>query len=182
MKPIYVHFAGALALTLALAACIPSTPRPTPPIQAGPTPRAAPTPTPTPSPIATNWLDRPATAGDWFYRAENGRTLALFGSEEAEADFLLRCDPVVRTITLAYAGEADAPVAMRIRTETATRNLSARPSRGGLSYLEAALPASDRIFDAMALSKGRFALEVAGSETLYLPAWAEVTRVIEDCR
>ncbi|MGE5953581.1 MAG: hypothetical protein ACM308_08200 [Qipengyuania vulgaris] len=38
------------------------------------------------------------------------------------------------------------------------------------------------LLDAMALTKGRFAVETPGLPTLYLPAWAEVTRVIEDCR
>jgi hypothetical protein len=34
----------------------------------------------------------------------------------------------------------------------------------------------------MALSKGRFAVEVDGEAPLYLPSYAEVSRVIEDCR
>ncbi len=45
-----------------------------------------------------------------------------------------------------------------------------------------AIPARDPILDAMALTKGRFAIEAQGTQTLYIPAWAEVTRVIEDCR
>ena len=42
--------------------------------------------------------------------------------------------------------------------------------------------ASDRQLDAMAFSRGRFMLEVSGLPTLVLPAWAEVGKVIEDCR
>jgi hypothetical protein len=34
----------------------------------------------------------------------------------------------------------------------------------------------------MAYSRGRFAVEINGLPTLYLPSWAEVGRVIEDCR
>jgi len=34
----------------------------------------------------------------------------------------------------------------------------------------------------MAFSRGRFALETAGQETLYLPSWPEISRVVEDCR
>ena len=75
-----------------------------------------------------------------------------------------------------------APVSMRIRTETLTRVLAARPEGDGLSYLVARVPARDPLLDAMALSKGRFAVDIAGGGTLYLPSWAEVTRVIEDCR
>jgi len=38
------------------------------------------------------------------------------------------------------------------------------------------------LLDAMALARGRFAVEVAGYPALYLPNWAEVARVVEDCR
>ena len=38
------------------------------------------------------------------------------------------------------------------------------------------------LLDAMAITRGRFAVEVEGEPGLYVPAWAEVTRVIEDCR
>jgi len=44
------------------------------------------------------------------------------------------------------------------------------------------LSARDPLLDAIAFSRGRFALEAAGLETLYLPAWPELSRVIEDCR
>lgn len=66
-----------------------------------------------------------------------------------------------------------------VRTESQSRTLPAIPTANGLA---AELSASDRLLDAMALTKGRFAVEIAGIPTLYLPSWAEVTRVIEDCR
>jgi hypothetical protein len=44
------------------------------------------------------------------------------------------------------------------------------------------VPAQDPLLDAMAFSKGRFAVESAGLATLYVPPYPEVTRVIEDCR
>ncbi|MDX1704632.1 MAG: hypothetical protein R3235_10110, partial [Altererythrobacter ishigakiensis] len=52
----------------------------------------------------------------------------------------------------------------------------------GYGLVAANLPANDPLLDAMAITKGRFAIEVEGMEPLYIPAWAEVTRVIEDCR
>lgn len=180
MKPIYAHTAAALALTLATAACIPPAPRPTPPAQTRPAP--APSPTPTPAPTYSNWMDAPASEGDWSYRNEGAHTLALFGGAATEADFVMRCERGRREVELWRAGEAAGPVTMRVRTETAERSLTARADDGPLPYLVASLPAGDRLLDAMALSKGRFAIEVAGTPTLYLPSWAEVTRVIEDCR
>jgi hypothetical protein len=44
------------------------------------------------------------------------------------------------------------------------------------------LPARDALLDAIAFSRGRFALEAAGLETLYLPSYPEISRVVQDCR
>lgn len=62
------------------------------------------------------------------------------------------------------------------------RSLAAQSATQGPASLIGVLPANDPILDAMAFSKGRFAIETAGQQTLYLPSWPEVTRVIEDCR
>jgi hypothetical protein len=127
-------------------------------------------------------MDATASTGDWYYRHEGARSMALFGGRDTEAEFILRCERGSSTIVLSRASESSAPVSMRIRTETAERILTAAPEGGALPNVYASLPARDRLFDAMALSKGRFAVEVAGAPTLYVPSWAEVTRVIEDCR
>jgi hypothetical protein len=71
-------------------------------------------------------------------------------------------------------------LAMTVRTETAQRVLAAQQSTPAL--VAVAVAANDPLLDAMALSKGRFAVEVEGEPTLYLPSHAEVSRVIEDCR
>ena len=177
MKPIALLAAVSL---FAVTACVPR-PQPAPPTQARPTP--TPTATPPPAlPATGNWLDAPQTPGDWYYRSESGRTAAVFGGEATEGEFVIRCEPSSRSVVFMRAMDAPAPVAMRIRAETAERVLTARPDGGALAYVSASLAASDRLLDAMALSKGRFAVEIAGAPTLYLPSWAEVTRVIEDCR
>ena len=165
---------------LAMAACTARAPQPspTPPI-ARPTP--APTPTPTPVPAQSTWMDAPQTPGDWFYRSGGGTTRALFGDAGADARFAITCDPAQRTITLARAGTAPGNQ-MIIRTESADRALTAAPSANAIPSIDARLGATDSILDAMAFSKGRFAVEVAGLDTLYLPSWPEITRVIEDCR
>jgi hypothetical protein len=71
---------------------------------------------------------------------------------------------------------------MRILTETATRLLNTQAAGTESANLAATLPARDSLLDAMALSRGRFAVEASGLPTLYLPSWAEVSRVVEDCR
>ena len=71
---------------------------------------------------------------------------------------------------------------MAITTSTGTRPLLSEPLATRPGWITAQLRASDPILDAMAFSRGRFALDVAGLAPLYLPAWPEVARVIEDCR
>lgn len=71
---------------------------------------------------------------------------------------------------------------MTVITTSDSRSLSAEPVAGALPTLVARFAARDPLLDAMAFSRGRFAVEVNGLPTLYLPAWAEIGRVIEDCR
>lgn len=179
MKPIYTHFAGALALTFGIAACVPG-PRPAPPVQARPTP--APAPAPAPAPIYHSWLDVPQTPGDWSYRPQQGGGIARFGTAASEPRFAMRCEASARAVVLTRYGAPAGTAQMTIRSESQTRTLSAASSAGAAGTATARLAANDRLLDAMALSKGRFAVEVPGASPLYLPSWAEVTRVIEDCR
>jgi hypothetical protein len=127
-------------------------------------------------------MDAPQTAGDWYYRAGAGTTAALFGESGSDAHFAITCLAGQRRITLARAGTATQAVPMRFRTETADRAVTAEPLAGAMPSVIATLGATDPLLDAIAFSKGRFAVEVPGQATLYLPSWPEITRVIEDCR
>jgi hypothetical protein len=68
---------------------------------------------------------------------------------------------------------------MTVRTSYGAVGWSATATPSGTL---AARAASDAALDQIAYSRGRFAVEVRGLETLIMPAWAEVGRVIEDCR
>lgn len=183
MKAIYLHAAGAIALTFGIAACVPRStpPAPTPP------PVVTPAPTPTASPVVQqpvyeNYLDAPQTPGDWRYSDDGGTTLAYFGSaSDTDRAFALSCNRNSRQITMGRPGRTSDR--MTIRTETNARTIAAGSGRiVSPASTEATLTAQDPLLDAMALSKGRFAVETPGFPTLHLPAWAEVSRVIEDCR
>lgn len=132
-------------------------------------------------PTYDNWLDAPQTAGDWSYR-DGATSVALFGEPGQGARFGMECNKGSGQIRLVRAGSAAGQVPVRVRTETADRMLTAAPAQGDMPTVTVTLDAGDRLLDAMALTKGRFAVEAQGLNTLYLPAWAEVTRVIEDCR
>ena len=181
-------YAGAaLALTFGIAACVPapdSTPAPTP----SPTPvTRAPAPAPAPAPTYDNWMDAPRTPGDWSYSTEqvaNARySSAEYAGTSGEMLARITCSPTGNVLVQRYTEPRGVyNRTMTIRTETVTRSLRAPVDPEGQNMFAAVVPARDPLLDAMALTKGRFALELANAPTLYLPAWAEVTRVIEDCR
>lgn len=94
----------------------------------------------------------------------------------------MTCDRTRRTVTLLRRGKASGRVAMTIQTSKTTRPVTGSARAGPPPVIAVTLPASDPLLDAMAFSRGRFAVETAGLPTLYVPSWPEVSRVIEDCR
>jgi hypothetical protein len=128
-------------------------------------------------------MDAPRTPGDWSYTDQGALTYAAYGIDPAHPLFGLRCDEASHMVSLGRTSASAQPLPMKVLTETVTRLFSAAPLQAGDNHIvRAQLPAGDSFLDAMALSKGRFAVEVTGEPTLYLPSWPEVTRVIEDCR
>jgi len=123
-------------------------------------------------------MDAPLTPGDWSYAGG----VARFG-DAATVRLTMACE--AGQVALGYYGPAAAPAAMTVRTETMERAIGQvvpGPAAAGAPQLVGRIPARDPLLDAMAFSKGRFALEVTGGAALLVPAYPEVTRVIEDCR
>lgn len=164
------------ALTLVSACVAPPTDAPPPP----PPVRIAPPPPPAPAPLAADWRDWPLTPGTWRYESDPRGSRALFGLGGSDARLVLRCDRTERQIHLSRPGSQ--PGALTIRTSSTTRALAVRPTGGAVPYVAATLGVRDPLLDAMAFSRGRFVVEQAGGGALVVPAWAEVARVIEDCR
>ncbi|NQX95887.1 MAG: hypothetical protein HRT64_13390 [Erythrobacter sp.] len=128
------------------------------------------------------YLDAPQTPGTWEYEDEPGEKLALFGVNPRQPIFLIRCGDGVIALGRVTEEAQTETRAMRVTTETVTSQLEAGPVPPMPRILAADLQPNDPLLDAMAITKGRFRIEVEGFETLYLPAWTEVSRVIEDCR
>jgi hypothetical protein len=171
-------FGPAFSCALALLASACAAPTVVPPAPPPPQPRPAPPPPPPPpAPTVKDWRDAPQTTGNWRYEAGTAR----FGPGESTL-FAMTCNRAGGTISLIRTGASTVALPMTVATSTQTRPLSAEPAPQGQPYLITALPARDPLLDAMAFSRGRFSVEVNGLPTLYLPAWAEVGRVIEDCR
>jgi hypothetical protein len=185
MRPIS-SLAACTPFLILLGSCVgPATERPgAPPVRHQAPAPARPTPAPIASaqaaPAATQWQYRPATPGSWTYRAEAAGAVAFFGQGAGDVRLTLRCDRASRRISLVRAGTGQG--AIIVRTSYGATSWPATPSGGATPQIVAFRAASDTVLDQLAYSRGKFAVEVAGQEPLIVPAWAEVSRVIEDCR
>ncbi|XUU59814.1 hypothetical protein ACRAQ6_09560 [Erythrobacter sp. HA6-11] len=154
--------------------------------------RPAPTPSPTVAPVTMpppimeqlpeNWMDQPRAPGDWTYERESSETFALYGEGRDNMRAIIRCDLRTRQVGIGMFGVQTSSARMQIHTETLSRTLEATQRESAMPLVAAEVDANNRLLDAMAITKGNFAMQVDGARILYLPGWAEVTRVIEDCR
>ncbi len=174
-----------LSLSLALlltAGCVPAPP---PEPAALPRPAAVPLPPPPlvpPPMLAGDWRDWPLTPGTWVYRQDARGSIALFGTSGADAAVTLRCDRAAGRIFLSRKGASSGTRPFVLRTTSTVRSAASQSTGGTPAYMAIALHPSDRLLDAIAYSRGRFVLEAGDMAPLVVPAWAEIARVIEDCR
>lgn len=132
--------------------------------------------------LPDNWADQPRLPGDWSYVQEPGETFALYGNGGEQMHAIVRCDLNTRKVGIGLFGITDQSAIMSVHTETMSRELQASQRSSAQPLMAAEVDANDRLLDAMAVTKGNFAIHVPGARIAYLPGWAEVTRVIEDCR
>jgi hypothetical protein len=119
---------------------------------------------------AVDWRSVPVASGSWNWRAIPGGSEAVFADGRGP-QFALRCTVASRRVSLTRTGAINgAPLV--VRTSSGDRTLP----------WIANLPATDPLLDAIAFSRGRFVVEVAGAPRLVLPAWPEAARAVEDCR
>ena len=162
---------------LGLAACIAPPPPPAAKIVSAPPLLAS----PPPQPLTGDWNDWPFTPGNWTYRRDGRNSIAQFGAPGRNATVNFRCDAQNRRVTLSR--EASAPgTHMVIRTTTMTKTVAAMTNDASSAYLGVDIATTDPILDAMAFSRGRVLVEIEGQQPVILPSWAEITRIIEDCR
>jgi hypothetical protein len=174
----YKFAAVAMSAVLLLAGCVPP-PAPPPVARPAPPPVVQPSPPPVVTPLASDWNQWPFTLGDWAYRKDGVGSIALFGPVGADALLTLRCDRTRGAMYLSISGAGDAAT---IRTTTLTRTIPLRSTGGDAGYVASQLAPSDAMLDAMVFSRGRFVVDRAGATPLVVPPYAELGRVIEDCR
>lgn len=145
-------------------------------------PVPTPTPRPSPTPLAQDWRDWSVTPGDWVYRQDARGSIAFYGVPGSEAALTLRCDRAAAQIFISKRDAVGAATTITVRTSSTLRALAAQPTGGTQPYVAVALAPRDALLDAMAFSRGRFVIEQVGQPPLVLPSWAEIGRVVEDCR
>ena len=131
--------------------------------------QAVPAPVVPPAPVA-NWRVAAVTAGAWSYRPVAGGSEAVF-QDYSGPQLTLRCNLATRQVALIRTG-AQPGVPLAILTTSTEASLP--PGN--------VLPAMSPALDAIAFSRGRFAVRSGSAPLLILPAWPEAARSIEDCR
>ena len=116
--------------------------------------------------------------GSWTYAAASDGSEATFTTTLPQ--LVLHCTRSTRRVTIARPATAAAPF-LTLWTTSFSRDVPAsfNPLTNRISI---EIPAYDPLLDALAFSRGRFAVGVKGQALAVLPAWPEVARVIEDCR
>jgi hypothetical protein len=170
-------------LPLMLSACVGSSTPPEP----QPTTRPVVQPAPVPPPPVTmtqpkgHWTDWPITPGDWVYRADERGSIGYFGETGKNAIVTLRCDKARGRMYLSRAGALIEPQ-ITVRTSSASKTLPAASAGGNPPFVAAELMPLDPILDAITYSRGRISIEAGGHMNIAIPVWAEIGRIIEDCR
>jgi hypothetical protein len=113
---------------------------------------------------------------------QGGRSTASFGQPGALVLVELQCDRAGGIVRLSHSGRVTRPVPLMLVTTFGTYPLEGLVNPAVPDRIVATIPVGDRRLDALAHSRGRFGVEVAGFDPSYLPSWPEVSRVVEDCR
>lgn len=173
---------SAAVLLAALVTACAAVPKPLPvPV---PVPRPVPMPRPAPVPPPADWRDASQTPGDWSWEKVNGVSVASFGQRNISFVFRISCAADKRAVGIGISGIAQPGDPVVFTTTSIKRAVPAATgsASGILGTVGVSLAPRDPLLDAIAFSRGRFMVEVAGFAPLYLPSWPEISRVIEDCR
>ena len=175
-----------VAALLFLSACVGAPTSAPPPASHHPRPAPA-------APLPKDWRDWPVAKGGWTYWTISGSSIAAFGEAGRPAQLVFRCELAGHRLFIARAiAPRTAPINRQLTVHTSFGDLQwpivdtplLAHGQPGLSatYAVSIRAASDRGLDQIAFSRGRFAIEAPDAAPLSVPGWAEVSRVIEDCR
>jgi hypothetical protein len=119
-------------------------------------------------------------AGSWAYATTGDGSEATFSNASGQPQLWIRCTRSVRRVSLIKAAPSASPL-LWVWTSSKTQSLPATYDASS-ARVSADLGAYDPLFDAIASSRGRIGFSTSGLAALVVPPWADVGRVIEDCR
>ena len=118
--------------------------------------------------------------GTWSWAPTADGSEAVFTDAYAKPQLTVHCTRVTRRVSFVRPATAAAPY-LGVWTSSQSRNLPAS-FEPATARLKADVPGFDALLDAFATSRGRVGIVMGTAPPLVVPAWAEVARVIEDCR
>lgn len=141
---------------------------------------ADPTPDVAGTPVQSNLEYSMPIAGDWAYSPTNDGSQAVFANSGGQPQLTIRCTKSTRRVALLKPASSASP-SMWVWTSSQKKSLPAsyNASTGQVSV---ELGAYDPLLDAIVSSRGRVGFSTSGLEALVVPPWADIARVIEDCR
>jgi hypothetical protein len=118
--------------------------------------------------------------GNWTYTTAADGSEAVFTDTSAKPQLWLRCTRATRRITISKAATVAAP-SINVWTSSQTKSVASsfNPATGRLTI---DLANYDPLLDAIVSSRGRIGFSAGSQPPLIVPPWAEIARVIEDCR
>jgi hypothetical protein len=131
------------------------------------------------TPVESNLEYSMPIAGDWTYVPTSDGSEATFTNSGGQPQLTIRCTHSTRRVSFLKPGAASP--AMWIWTSSQSKSLPATYDTASARVV-AELGAYDPLLDAIAASRGRIGFSTSGLAALVVPPWADVGRVIEDCR
>ena len=132
------------------------------------------------TPVESNLEFAATIAGDWTYSSTADGSEATFANASAQPQLTMRCTRSNRRITI-FKNTPSASPTLWVWTSSQSKSLPATfDAASGRVSVE--LGAYDPFLDAIAASRGRIGFSTSGLDALVIPPWADVGRVIEDCR
>ena len=132
------------------------------------------------TPVESNLEYAKPVAGSWIYSATADGSEATFENSTGRPQLTIRCTRSTRRVAI-LKNVATASPSIWVWTSSQTRSLPASYDAASARVV-AELGAYDPFLDAMAASRGRIGFSTSGLAALVIPPWADVARVIEDCR
>ncbi|HET8832091.1 MAG TPA: hypothetical protein VFN86_08460 [Casimicrobiaceae bacterium] len=131
-------------------------------------------------PANTNLTYDVPIVGNWSYATTATGSEATFTDSASRPQLTIRCTRATRRIAIAKAASVAAPY-IWVWTSSQVKNVPATYD-ATTAQVVGDVAAFDPLLDAIASSRGRVGFSTSGLAALVVPPWADVGRVIEDCR